>query len=204
MAAASEEEIAVVEEEVYGMLAEVELVVLLEVCDLISLTVSENVKGKRRLSFKFMMKHLLTLDTSDATVFAQFKSMHDRLLQPPPEEEVKQGVGRAEAIKKEVAAEKLDSGKDSKFVVDGHKGKTIIDVQEKFKITGGSVCGSGDNRLPYSSLVFQIKMGQLRYSEEAICSGVIKAIPANNSLRQYFESKGKLSLEEVKETLKCL
>ena len=69
---------------------------------------------------------------------------------------------------------------------------------KEFKISGSIGSPGQKDKLTYSSLSYQIQQGKrMGYSEEEICSAVIKAITPGISLRIYLENKTDLDLTSL-------
>ena len=66
-----------------------------------------------------------------------------------------------------------------------------------FKITGTIGC-EGANRLSFSSIQYQVDNARkLKYPKREICAGIIRAMGANDDLRNYFESNPETSLDTM-------
>ena len=78
----AKKEFAVIEEEVLNWVADIELVDLLDVSELLGLDVDEDVKVKRNLLLKLILKHLLTLGDADDGGYASYKLIHERYVRP--------------------------------------------------------------------------------------------------------------------------
>lgn len=69
---------------------------------------------------------------------------------------------------------------------------------KEFKISGSIGSPGQKDKLTYSSLSYQIQQGKrMGYTEEEICSAVIKAITPGISLRVYLENKSDLDLSSL-------
>jgi hypothetical protein len=81
--------------------------------------------------------------------------------------------------------------------------KVEIHKIREFKIQGGTVA-SGENPLDFRTLEFQMNEGKhLGYSVREVMNGVIKAMKAGSSIRNYCETLGEdLTEEELKDLLK--
>ena len=81
----------------------------------------------------------------------------------------------------------------------------LIDIRKMKELKiNGKIGGMGEkDKLSYISLSYQISNAKkLGYSEEMICSSVIRAITPGSHLRTYLESKQSLTLSSLIEVMR--
>ena len=198
--AGAQQEMEVVENEVMMLLPELEADQLEEVCALAPVVIPEAAKGNKNQLLRLLLKHLLALDEDNG--FATFRVIHEKLTNKGDGDDARvedAGVKNPDVTKTDVKVEKNEEK--------GNFGgsKAVVDVYQlkNFKING-MIGGLGEkDKLPYSSLSYQIENGRkMGFSEEKICAAVIKAISPSNHLRTYFESIPNLNLPAVQEILR--
>ena len=208
----------VVEDDVLNHLPTLETKELLEICELIDLTVEDSVKDNRRGLVKLLMRYLCTSEAEDDKLTA-FLQIHTHLgLEKGDDEDDDNDKDGAE-VKKEPEAVVVDAAKTlsggsvrskvgmgTKDQKDKRSGVTAtVDVTrvrlKEFKLPG-MIGGTGENSLSYTSLQFEIDKGRkLGHSEMEMCSAVISKV-ADKELRSYFEGEEDIKLEEVLDMLK--
>ena len=179
-----------IENEVMGLLSELEANQLEEACTVIPVDCPEPVKGKKNALLKLLYKHLLGLEETEDKGFAVYRVLHEFGKKAILDSSITK-------VKSETSEETSASPKAIK--VNGFDVQKLRDLKISGTI-GGSV---EKDRLSYTSLSFQIQNAKkIGYSEENICGAVIKAISPNNYLRTYFESKPNLQLSSLLEVLR--
>ena len=165
---------------------------LTEVCGTLNLQVAPAKKDKRGPILKMILRHLSSEEVEDSD---------DGGLQLLTDVEVRlNGLG--------VKIEEDDTTGDQ----DGNTGNqqvrssavvTKVDFHKirEFKIQGGTVA-SGENPLDFRNLCFQMSEGKQNYTAREVMNGVIKAMKAGSSLRNYCETNVEdLTEEEFMELL---
>ena len=220
-----------VEDDVMNQLPTLNEIELEEICELIGVTVEDNMKGNRRVLLKTLMRYLCTSEAEDdkLTAFLQIHTHLNRRKEDEDEEEnddkgtkddvavVKEepvAIGSADAGKtpltKSVRSRDSAASKDQKDPSQHRSGKkgsvaATVDVTrvrlKEFKLLG-MIGGTGENSLSYTSLQFEIDKGKkLGHSDMEMCSAVISKV-ADKELRSYFETEPDIKLEEVLDMLK--
>lgn len=185
------------EEEVMDCVPEMNATELAELIEELGMAgdVEEEDKGKRFKLYKFVMKYLIGLGTSEGDGGeAKFVQIHRFLNAKRDKQDVE--------VKKEPGTEVKPSEVQLKSL--GKKVKPVDILRMKdFKISGVVGGKTGKDNLKFSGLSYQIMNGRkLGYSDAVICDAVVKAIAAENPLRTYFEGKSDLSLESLLGILK--
>ena len=159
-----------------------------EACTKISLTYSDDKKGKKNTLLKHLMKHLCDLDTAEDQGMSTLLLLSELVDKDKVDEDDKKDI-------------KVEPGVEITKKGNG----TYIDVLKlkDFKISG-SIGGVGEkDKLSFTSLCYQISNAQkVGYSNERVCAAVVKAISPGNNLRTYLESKPNLNLKSLIEILR--
>ena len=153
---------------------------LTALCEEYRITVPDDKKDDKRSCLRLVMRHL----TSDTVVgvadegAAVFLKLYKEL-----GGELKKSV-KSESGVPALEGEEEESGQDSVAAVSYHK-------LRQFKINGTIGDPGQKNCISYSSLCYQIKQGESQgYKIDEICNAVIKAIEADNPLKEVLELAG--------------
>ena len=161
-----------------------------EVCEQIGVDVTNELKGKRKLLFKSVIKYFCELDDDEAA----FKSVYDFLV-------AKEDKKNIPALDNTAAEEKSVTKNAPKKEPIG----TVVDVMKlkDFKISG-TIGGDkkGKDVLTFDSLLYQVDNAKKTFPDHAICAAIIKAIAPGNNLRSYLESSPDMTLDDFMEFLK--
>ena len=180
--------------------------VLEEIGKALDLEISADIVGKTNLLFKFLLRSLNAESVQDSEDHgcAMFLKLWDLL-----EGEIKDIKENLE-IKVENTIELLKPKNEnviglSKKEIGIGENNPIFDIRKlkELKISG-KIGGVGEkDKLSYVSLSYQISNAKkLGYSEEMICSSVIKAITPGSYLRTYLEGKQSLTLASLIEVMR--
>lgn len=166
------------------------------VCELLSIKIDEKISGKPDIILKRVYRYLNseeveTLEDEGLSLFLELNDLLKSFETPIKEEK--------------------NTTTDKTFNFETNDNKNSIKIQEKltsnsinvhklkdFKINGTIGTAGEKEKLSYTSLSFQIQNAVTSgYSNSDICSAVIKAISPDNYLRNYLESREKLTVENV-------
>ena len=219
-----------VEDDVMDRIPSLDAEQLEEVCGIVNLDVAEGLKGKRRELKKLLMKYLCTSDDAeDDDKLADFLAIHEHLEigeEEEEEDETEQEQSKVKettvSVKKEepAAAETkhVESTKSeaksaavkmkanpsdlsASSVAEDKVEIRRVRVAKDFKLPG-MIGGSTEHALSYTSLEFEIEKGRkLGFSDHEMCPTVISKI-ADKELKQYFETEGDMTLDDVLDMLK--
>lgn len=185
-----------VEDVVLTWLTTQNAVILQEVFGIIPLDCPTNLHGKKRNLLKTLLDHFCTLnvDTDGDGGHSTMLSIQDFIKTKQSEnvkEEIKEPMSVDESVRQQIIGVKGDE-------------KSVIDLVKfkEFKISG-TIAGKGDNKLSYTSLLYQIEEGRRqKYSEHLICAAIVKSISPASNLRTYLESRKLVSLDSIIEILR--
>ena len=171
------------EDEVLNTLPTLNADELVEVCTVVDLQVEEQMKGKRNLLIKHLLKFLCDVDVSKVEGLEIVRKVQKHLNKEQNLEEVKPKVPPVEELKHET---KIDVMKLKDLKISG----TIGNMGEK-------------DKLSFSSLWYQVENAKkMKYPEHVICAAVIKAISPGNHLRTYLESTPNMTLDGMLDFLR--
>ena len=157
--------------------------VLEQLYQVISLNLDESLKGKKKLLIKNLVEHFCSLeDVADGDGgLSTFLLISDFI-----KRDVKiENTGQLPGVNNNSKPKHVDSLEQSL------KHDSFVEVSKvrDFKISG-MIAGKGDNKLSYTSLLYQIENGRRQgYSGPIVCDAGIRAISPSNNLRTYLESK---------------
>ena len=195
MAEDDEQKLADVEDMVLTWITQQKVDVLETLYQVISLTLSEDLKGKKKLLIKNLLEHFCGLESvvdGDGGL-STFLLISDFIKKDVKTEHIEPLPVYSDTSKPKESLKQTPIIRDS-----------VVEVSKvrDFKISG-MIAGKGDNKLSYTSLLYQIENGRSRgYSGPIVCDAVIKAISPSNNLRTYFESKNIVSVDYLLEILK--
>ena len=182
-----------IENEMMYLLSGSDATVLEGVYPLVSLPCSEELKGKKKLLLRNLLRYLNSTEIEEredggASLFSSvydYLSNRDEKQLPP-------------ALEKNPVTSASDVGKtDVKIAEKTAASRPLFDMQKlkDFKISGSIGTTGKKDCLSFSSLNYQIKNGQKQgYSEAVIISAVLRAITPDNNLRTYLETLPKLDI----------
>ena len=188
----AEEVSDVVEAEVLQLLRKVDLDVLQGFCDELKITIPETKQGNKSLILKLIVRylhseHMEGLDDQGLSVFLKLQSdLKDSLAGKSL------GEQKTDIDKTGIIVDDKVSGEQNQ----DEKGKHFVQIHRfrEFKISGSIGGVEQKDTLSYSGLSFQMKQGkEAGYSYREIQAAVIKAIKPGNNLRNYLESRVKIS-----------
>ena len=192
-----EQKLAEVEDMVLTWITQQKADVLETLYQVISLTLTEELKGKKKLLIKNLLDHFCSLeDVVDGDGgLSTFLLISDFIKKDVKTEHIKfLPVDNDSSKPKHVTSLEQSLKTHDSFVA--------VSKVRDFKISG-MIAGKGDNKLSYTSLLYQIENGRSRgYSGAIVCDAVIKAISPSNNLRTYLESKNIVSVDYLLEILK--
>ena len=191
---------------------------LLQICELIKVTVDDGIKGNRRELLKLVMRTLCATTTQDDKM-PEFLLIHDFLWPDGSEDEdteVKTENGKDEEPGKKSTPEVEETKtanspiaprKLKRTVTPRRAQKTTVHTEitkvriKEFKLPG-MIGGEGENALTYDSLLFEVDNGRkLGYTDTEMCSTIISKT-ADKETRTYFQTTPNMKLEDVLEMLK--
>lgn len=176
--------------------------VLEELYQVIPLTLSEDLKGKKKSLIKKLFEHFCSLESEvdgDGGL-STFLTISDFIKkQVKTENKDALSVTQLDALK---TANALKTENALKIENTLKNANDLLVKVRNFKISG-IIAGKGENKLSYTSLLYQIENGRRQgYSGPIICDAVIRAISPSNNLRTYLESKNIISVDYLLEILK--
>ena len=183
----------------FKMLVELDAVLLKEVAEKLGLQVPNELVGKRKPLYKLIIKYLNSDDVQGNDGAYEVFTGLDVFLS----EKLSSETSETKDVKPDVPV--LEG--ITKLKPDGLKNYfgSVVDLQrpKELKING-RIGGIGEkDRLSYGSLSYQIKDAQkMGYSDETICSAVVKAITPGTNLRTYLESRSSVTLKSLIEIMR--
>ena len=187
-----------VERNVFQKLPLLNLESLKCVCELLSIQIDEKVSGKPDYILKRVYRYLNseeveTLEDEGLSIFLKLNDLLKTFETPIKQEK------NTTTFDKTLNYETSDN-KNSIKIQEQSTSKNLINVHKlkDFKINGTIGTAGEKEKLSYTSLSFQIQNALTSgYSNNDICSAVIKAISPDNYLRNYLESRENLTVENI-------
>ena len=173
-----------IEDEVMNRLPQLNVTGLVGICELLQLTVPEDMKEKRSMLFKFLMKNLCNVEEKEDGNFASVLLI-DTALRKETEKPAEVKVETVAVEKKERVLPRIPAG------VPRQEPLARIPEQQRWSnwkvhgVIGGS---SADKQMSFASLKYQVSCAQqIGLPESVICPAVVKAICSTNDIREFLE-----------------
>ena len=212
-----------VEDDVMNGIPSCNLDQLLQICELIKVTVDEGIKDNRREVLKLVMRTLCGATTEDDKM-TEFLAIHDFLWPDASDDEdtdVKIESGETEGQDDDPEGNPTPKVEETKKTsrtapqkanrtatpTPRRAPKTTVHTEitkvriKEFKLPG-MIGGEGENALTYDSLLFEVDNGRkLGYTDTEMCSTIISKT-ADKETRTYFQTTPNMKLQDVLDMLK--
>ena len=204
-----------VEDEVMSTLPQLNAGELEEACGSANLVVKDEMKGKKRVLYKFIMQSLCEESDDDNFGMVLLLSNYlknrnsSRSEDPDPANSstvntnITPKVEPVETVRQS-PLQNSDSNRNSNNSntrIDSRSNSTHVVKWSNWKISG-TIGGNSENKMTYTSLKYQVdSVKKLDYPEAVICSAIIKAICPTNPVRGLLENSPDFDLDTVLEIL---